>query len=109
MRGGTGVGTRPSGATMAGCPEERAGFIGIPRSSGASAILRSSVSGLLRVNMDGASHQVAIGAVQFSGRLLEPKSGGRELRRAAPQAFEEVHHERGGNQRRDEVDERHSK
>ena len=43
------------GAIEAGWPGGRAGFIGMPRSSGASDMLRSSVSGLFRLNMGWAS------------------------------------------------------
>src|SRR6185312_16192106 len=59
VRGGTAEATRGTGETVADWPDGRAGFIGMPKSSGASGILRSSVSVRLRPNMGGIPHRLA--------------------------------------------------
>ena len=73
-------GVRPNGASVAADPDERAGFIGIPRSSGASDILRSSLSGLLRLNMERAFHPNAAEKFGRGNRVTVP---GEAPRRAA--------------------------
>jgi len=59
----------------------RAGFIGIPRSSGASDIFWSSVSGLLRLNMKGAFHRNAAGMSGLPDRFMGPWTRWRSPRR----------------------------
>src|SRR5439155_20928224 len=75
----------------------------MPRSSGASEMLRSSVSGLFRLNMGWASPS-KIAAIKRRGG-----SGGKSLRLELPQTLEEMHHERGGDHRGDQIDQRQGK
>src|SRR6516165_8621335 len=75
------------------------GFIGIPRSSAASAILRSSASVLLRLNMVGSPPSTLLKGTLHGWPGHGPRLGTR-------QRLEDVEHEGRGDHRRDEVDER---
>src|SRR5690348_18411582 len=88
--------TGPFGA--GGGAAGRAGFIGMPKSSDASAILRSSVSVLFLLNMDGTPDRNV-------ERMATPQTGS-GVRLDARQRLEDVQHKDRGNNRRDEIDER---